>query len=58
MPSTDTEAEVAPILRTVFPEFSEQQLHLAQEEFSRFFGLLYDDYLEDGHKEPLKDSIH
>lgn len=40
-------SDVAPILRAVFPEFTEDELQRAHVEFARFLGLLYDDYREE-----------
>lgn len=39
--------EAAPILRAVFPEFTDDEIMLADAEISRFLGLLLDDYMKE-----------
>lgn len=45
-----TPNENVSILRAIFPEWSEEQQRIAQQEFERFFGIVYDDYMAEKRK--------
>ncbi len=47
MSPNKTNEDVPPILRTIFPGWTEEQLSLATEELTRFLGLLYDDQIQE-----------